>query len=77
MSSFKVLTEAQLKFREKQYPKGTRVELISMDDPYNKILHEGSKGTVTRVDPMGDLEVDWDEGSSLKLIYGVDHFKVL
>lgn len=77
MCNFKLLGREQLMAREKQYPKGTRVELISMDDPYNKSLKAGAKGTITRVDPLGDLEVDWDSGSTLKLICGVDHFRVI
>lgn len=77
MSSFKPLTPSQMEAREKRFPVGARVELISMDDPYNKTLTEGSKGTITRVDPFGDLEVDWDNGSTLKLIVGEDQFKVI
>ena len=73
MSSFKPLTPSQMEAREKRFPVGARVELISMDDPYNKTL----KGTITRVDPFGDLEVDWDNGSTLKLIVGEDQFKVI
>ncbi len=34
--------------RRTMYPKGTRVELISMDDPYTKLL-PGDKGTVETV----------------------------
>lgn len=77
MCNFRLLKLDELKKREAMYPVGTRIELISMDDPYNKSLHEGSRGTITRIDPFGDIEVDWDSGSSLKLIYGEDRFKVI
>ncbi len=76
MSSYRFKNIMQIKAREQKYPPGTRVELIYMDDPYSK-LEPGSKGTVTRVDPLGDLEVNWDSGSCLKLIYGVDRFRVI
>ena len=36
----------------RQYPAGTRVELISMDDPYTK-LRPGDKGFVRSVDDTG------------------------
>ena len=36
---------------KKEYPKGTRVELIEMNDPFRHIP-AGSKGTVTGVDDI-------------------------
>lgn len=76
MSSYRLKNIMQIKAREKQYPPGTRVELIYMDDSYSK-LEAGDQGTVTAVDCMGDIEVNWDSGSTLKLIYGVDRFRVI
>lgn len=76
MSNYRLKNLMQIKAREKQYPPGTRVELIYMDDPYSR-LQPGDQGTVTAVDCMGDLEIDWDSGSTLKLIYGVDRFRVI
>ena len=55
-----------------QYPKGTRVELVKMDDPYNTMLHLGSKGTVVSVDDIGTIHVVWDCGSSLGIVYEED-----
>ena len=59
-----------------QYPKGTRVELLSMDDPYSK-LKPGDRGTVEMVDDIGTIFVKWDRGSSLGVAYGVDSVKKL
>lgn len=56
------------------YPRGTRVELISMDDPYTKLL-PGDLGTVTDIDDTGTIFVSWDRGSSLGLVYGIDHYR--
>ena len=56
------------------YPKGTRVTLISMDDPY-KTPPPGTLGTVVGVDDMGQIMMRWDNGSSLSLIPGVDSFR--
>ncbi len=55
-----------------QYPVGCRVELISMNDPYNKKLLPGCKGTVTGVDDIGTIHVNWDCGSGLGVAYGED-----
>lgn len=57
-----------------QYPEGTRVELISMDDPYSK-LRLGDRGSVTGVDDAGTIFVRWDSGSGLGIVYGVDQVK--
>lgn len=54
-----------------EYPKGTRVELVKMDDPY-RYMPPGLKGTVKGVDDTGSLLMDWDNGSSLNVIYGED-----
>lgn len=56
---------------KKAYPAGTRVELISMSDPYAD-MPEGTKGTVTGVDDTGTIHVSWDNGHSLGVVYGED-----
>ena len=67
-----MIKEWQLKQLREQYPIGTRVELIHMDDPYNKKLVPGCKGTVRWVDDWGTIHVSWDCGSSLGVVYGED-----
>ena len=64
-----------LEFLRKEYPFGTRVRLIRMNDPQAPPL--GTKGTVTGVDDMGSLLVDWDNGSHLNVIHGVDEVQKL
>ena len=61
----------------RRYPEGMRIELIRMDDPYNKKLVPGSKGTVRFVDAAGTLHMEWDCGSSLGLIPGEDDFRII
>ena len=56
---------------KKEYPSGTRVELISMCDPYAD-MPSGTKGTVTGVDDTGTIHVHWDNGHSLGVVYGED-----
>lgn len=60
----------------KMYPKGTRVELIQMDDPYTT-LKPGNKGTVRFVDDTATVFVDWDSGSGLGIVYGEDRVQKL
>ena len=55
---------------KRNYPKGTRIKLIKMDDPHAVPL--GTLGTVTGADDIGSLLVDWDNGQSLHLLYGED-----
>lgn len=65
-----------LKMLKKEYPKGTRVELLEMDDPYTHIP-KGTQGTVISVDDMATIHVSWDCGSSLGVVYGEDKIKKL
>ena len=65
--------ETVARLRE-MYPKGTRVELVSMDDPYTR-LKPGDKGRVDFVDDGGTLHTAWDNGSHLGIVYGVDRVR--
>ena len=65
-------TPEQLKALREQYPKGCRVRLNRMDDPYQTDLKEGSMGTVRFVDDIGTIHVAWDCGSSLGVVFGED-----
>lgn len=60
----------------KQYPKGTRVELISMNDPYST-LKPGDQGCVDFVDDTATVFVNWDNGSTLGVVFGEDAIKSL
>ena len=59
-----------------EYPAGTRVELVSMDDPYRH-MEPGLKGTVQGVDDMAHIHIAWENGSTLSAIYGVDQIRKL
>jgi hypothetical protein len=65
--------ETVARLRE-QYPEGTLVELVSMDDPYTK-LKPGDRGKVSGVDDTGTIFVRWDSGSGLGIVYGIDSVK--
>ena len=57
----------------REYPAGTRVELVRMDDVQASPI--GTKGTVTGVDDTASVMVAWDNGSSLHAIYGEDKIR--
>ena len=59
-----------VKILRAEYPKGSRVELVQMDDIQVPPL--GTQGTVQRVDDMGAIMVDWDNGSHLGVVLGAD-----
>ena len=59
----------------KQYPAGTRVELVRMDDP--QAPPPGTKGTVLGVDDTASLLMRWDNGSGLNVVYGEDIVRVI
>ena len=53
-----------------EYPVGTRVELVHMDDFQAPPI--GTKGTVRGVDDTASIMVRWDNGSGLNVVYGED-----
>lgn len=59
----------------KQYTKGTRVELIKMDDV--QAPPAGTKGTVRGIDDAGSIMVQWDNGCGLNIVYGEDSCKII
>ena len=69
------MNKTVLDMLKKNYPQGTRVELTFMDDVAAPPI--GTKGTVIAVDDIGSILVDWDNGSKLNVVYGIDVVKKL
>ena len=69
------MDKKQVERLREQYPQGTRVELIRMDDPQAPPV--GTKGTVIAVDDIGTIHVKWDDGSTLGIAFGADVCRVL
>ena len=55
---------------KEMYPVGTEIELIYMDDA--QAPPPGTKGIVFHVDGIGQVHVNWETGSTLALVPGVD-----
>lgn len=68
----RTISQSELQRMRELYAPHSRVELISMDDPYNTKLVPGEKGSVIHVDDTGTIHVSWDCGSSLGVVYGED-----
>jgi hypothetical protein len=66
----RLISKEALKSLRERYPKGTRVELVKMDDPQAPPI--GTKGTVLGIDDIGSIMVAWDNGCGLSVAYGVD-----
>ena len=67
----RMISRDQLQRLREAYPKGTRVELVQMDDPQAPPI--GTHGTVIGVDDIGSIMVDWDNGCGLSVAWGADH----
>ena len=65
----------QITVLRERYPRGTKVELLGMNDP--QAPPTGTMGEVMGVDDAGQILVRWETGSSLSLIPGVDLFRIM
>ena len=70
------ISDTMLQKLKRDYPEGTRVKLIRMDDPYSR-LEPGDEGSVIGVDDIGTIYVKWDSGSTLGIVFGEDRCKKL
>lgn len=69
------MNQRKIDMLREKYKPGTKVELVQMDDAQAPPV--GTRGTVFGVDALGSIMVKWDNGSTLSVIYGVDHCKVV
>ena len=67
-------SKEQIAALRERYPRGTKVELLGMDDP--QAPPTGTTGEVIGVDDAGQLLVRWETSSSLSLIPDVDSFRI-
>jgi hypothetical protein len=58
-----------------EYYVGKRIKFMGSNDPYTR-LRNGDMGTVIGVDGLGTLDCKWDNGSTLGLIPGEDHYEL-
>lgn len=70
-----MIPQALVRLRS-QYPPGTRVQLLRMNDPYCPVPSD-TRGTVQCADDLGQLQMRRDNGRGLALIPGEDDFRKL
>lgn len=63
----RIIRQDEIERLRMDYPNGTRVELLQMDDP--QALPVGPHGTFYGVDDSGSLLVRWDNGSGLNVVF--------
>ena len=61
-------TRQQIEGTRKRYPEGTRVKCIRMSGETS--VKSGDLGTVKFVDDAGQIHVNWDNGSTLGVVFG-------
>ena len=66
----RTLRRETIEHLRKSFPRGSRVELLQMDDPQAPPI--GTLGTVIGIDDLGTIHVNWDNGSGLGVAYGED-----
>lgn len=68
-----MMSRGRIELYKEHYPRGTRVQLDHMgDDP--RPIPAGIKGTVSFVDNIGTVFVNFDNGRSLGICPEVDSF---
>lgn len=67
------MNQKQVELMKTHYKKGDRIKLIYINDPYTHLAY-GDKGTITDIDDIGQIHMNWDCGSSLALNYEEDEF---
>lgn len=66
------MEQKKIESLRKRYPKGTKICLDAMDG--EKQMPSGLRGEVFSVDDIGQIHVQWENGSTLALLPGVDQF---
>ena len=61
---------------KKNYPCGTAIKLVSMNDSYSSIP-KGTFGVVHHVDDIGTIHVHWENGRSLGIVYNEDVIEIV
>ena len=68
-------SEKEVEEIKNKYKVGDRIKLISMDDDF--AVPSGTYGTIDYIDDDGQIHMNWENGRTIPLIYGVDKFEVI
>lgn len=70
-------SDAEVEKLREEFPIGTRVELVRMENEPNPDIYPGMRGTVEHIDDAGDIKVRWSYGGEVRVVYGVDECRKL
>ncbi len=70
----RTMSRGKIEFYKQQYPPGTRICLDSMGDDDPAPVPSGTEGSVSFVDDVGTVFVNFDNGRSLGVCPEVDRF---
>ena len=71
----RILSAEEIRQIKENYPPGTRIQLIQMEDQW--AVPSGTRGTVAFTDDRGQVHPTWDNGRSLAIVPQVDQFRKL
>ena len=74
-STHKPLSKEEIQFIKDKYITGKKIKLIKMYDL--QALPAGTIGIVDFVDDLGQIQMIWENGSTLALNIGIDEFEVI
>ena len=69
-------SKSYLEQLRKQYPKGTKLQMITMRNEKYPVP-SGTIGEVTHIDDAGSIHMRWENGSSLALIPEIVSFQTV
>lgn len=69
-------SKEELKYIRNKYTVGTKVKLIRMYDLIGAVP-PNTTGTISYVDDIGTIHIEWENGSSLGLNFEIDEFIIL
>jgi hypothetical protein len=69
----RTFTKNHLDYLKKQYPVGSIVKLIQMEDI--QAPKKGTQGKVLFIDDIGTIHIKWENGSTLGVVYGLDRIE--
>jgi hypothetical protein len=72
---FLFLTLSNLSTMEKTQLIGRRIRINHMEDM--SPVPDGTKGIITGIDDIGQIQVRWDNGSSLSVIEEIDDYDII
>lgn len=69
------LIQLNLSTMEKTQLIGKRIRINHMDDMLP--VPDGTEGIITGIDDIGQIQVKWDNGSTLSIIEEIDDYEIL